>query len=94
MYLCLTQLFVLQKLKEFYVTESRGFLVENPVVKLPKKFAQWEDIGRRLVPLLKANKYRETIDHELPVIGKLVHYYVKVQFEATKISLANAILKL
>ena len=51
------------------MTEDRGFLIEKPVIKLPSKFSQWEDIASQLVPLLKANKYRETIDNDLPLIG-------------------------
>jgi len=52
------------------VSEKHGFLIEKPVIKLPEKFAQWEDIGRRLVPLLAENKFRDTIDNELPLIGR------------------------
>ena len=52
------------------MSEERGFLIKKPVVKLPEKFAKWEAIAKKLVPLLKENKYRQTIDNELEVIGK------------------------
>ena len=52
------------------MSEERGFLIKKPVVKLPEKFAKWEEIAKKLVPLLKENKYRQTIDNELEVIGK------------------------
>ena len=41
------------------------------MVKLPEKFAKWEELANQLVPLLKKNKYRETIDNELELIGNL-----------------------
>lgn len=63
-------------MESFYVSEERGFLIKNPVVKLPEKFAKWEEIANKLVPLLKENKYRETIDNELEVIGCEYKYTV------------------
>ena len=55
--------------KRFCVSEKVGFLIENPVRKLPERFGQWEELAKNVVDLLEKNVFRKTIEEDLQIIG-------------------------
>jgi len=56
--------------KRFCISDKVGFLIENPVRKLPEQFAKWEELAKNVVDLLEKNCFRKTIEEELKIIGK------------------------
>ena len=56
--------------KRFCISENVGFLIENPVRKLPEQFQKWEELARNVVDLLEQNKFRKSVEEELKIIGK------------------------
>jgi hypothetical protein len=62
--------------KRFCISENVGFLIENPVRKLPEKFQKWEELAQNVVDLLEQNEFRKSVEEELKIIGKPLIYAI------------------
>jgi len=71
--------------KRFCISDKVGFLIENPVRKLPEQFAKWEELAKNVVDLLEKNCFRKTIEEELKIIDDSVLQSREEMFHAAAI---------
>ncbi|XP_064607057.1 indoleamine 2,3-dioxygenase 2-like [Liolophura sinensis] len=59
------------KLSEFNISDCTGFLIEDPLERLPEPFEVWHKLAKSLPELVKKGVFRDAVD-ELPILDSSV----------------------